>query len=86
MEKPPISLIRGIVVSAGRGVDVPIGAVVWALPKAGLIVEPNDLDLPELGSLLPNGHTLRFFGVGDAWSDQVLAWQLSDLTREGTCV
>lgn len=85
MEKPPFSLVKGIVVSVGRGVDVPIGAFVWALPKAGLIVESNDIDLPQLGASVPDGHTLRFFGVGDTLSDQVLGWEPSDLNKEGTC-
>jgi hypothetical protein len=80
MERPPVPLLRGTVTEVGeqRGrVPLPnVGDRVWVLPKPGLIVEPGDIDLPDLGAEVPSGHTLRLYGVGDAWHDQIVAIEL----------
>ncbi len=79
MERPPHSVMRGEVVAVGsqRGpLTMPrVGDRVWVLPKPGLIVERGDIDLPLLGRGVPNGHTLRFYGVGDPWYEQIVGFE-----------
>ena len=79
MGRPPYELVCGVVVAVGalRGrVTMPlVGDVVWVLRKPGLIVECGDLDLPELGRLVPKGCTLRIYGVAEPWYEQVLGYR-----------
>ena len=76
MERPPYELQKGEVVAVGapRGrVPMPkIGEQVWVLPKPGLTIQSGDLDLPGLGRQIPDGFSLRLYGVGDRWYDQIL--------------
>jgi len=78
MERPPHRLINGIVVGVGppRGsVPMPsVGDLVWALPRPGLIIVPDDIDIPSVGRHVPDGHTLRIYGVGDPWHEQILGY------------
>jgi len=75
MDRPPYPLVRGEVVAAGaprgRVVMPRVGDEVWVYPRAGLIVEADDIDIPSLGRQVPAGHTLRLYGVGDDWFEQV---------------
>jgi hypothetical protein len=77
MERPPVGLLQGTVVAVGAQygrVTMPsVGDTVWVLPKPGLIIASDDLDIPSLGANVPPGHTLRIYGAGDDWHDAVLA-------------
>ena len=78
MNRPPYPLLRGIVTAVGmrRGpVAMPeVGDSVWVLPRPGLIIEPHDIDISSIGAMVPEGHTLRLYGVGDAWFDQIVGY------------
>ena len=75
-EKPQ----KGIVVASGRNrrgenqYPMPrFGCLVYVLPdRHALRVHPGDEDLPELGSRVPKGKTLCFYGMGEPWHEAVI--------------
>lgn len=68
-------LLKGTVVAVGkhrgRVKSPPIGSKVYVMPFSGLTISHNDPDV-SFGSEIPEGHTLRLFGMGGAWHDNVL--------------
>ncbi len=75
MRRPGRSLLKGTVYAVGIRKDsrVPlpeVGDTVCVEPGEGLVIEHGDLDI-SLGSIVPEGHTLRMFGYGDDWVNSV---------------
>lgn len=74
--RPGNRLLAGVVAALGKHRGrvgfPPVGAEVYCVAHAGLTVEPNDLDIPSIGAEVPSGHTLRIYGVGSDWDDNVV--------------
>lgn len=62
-----------------------VGTEVIVSEKYGLIIDHNDMDIPSIGAEVPEGYTLRIFGVGDPWHEHVYSAVESDtVTLPGT--